>query len=661
MNAPLCLNLRRRHAPTQVKTAPGDLCTALSRPLRAGLVGLLLLGGAVLAQVCAIPGNDSATTTISGIVNSYYPGTGANVAAGSLAVPLGTRAAGGAATPIAPGDLLVLIQMQGAQINSSNSDCYGDGVGTAGCATRALSTASYAGGNLSTNYLAGVWEYCTATTAAGASVGVACAGAGGGTVNTYQNVASAGTASPGNYSYQVVRVPQYGNVALTGNLTPLAWNGSTGGVLVLQSSGAVNMAGFNLDASARGFRGGGVTFIAPFGPPLLDPVNGTSFYRAVAGSLAAGPGGEREGSFKGEGIAGSPRLVYNGTAQVDTGVDGYPDGSRGRGAPGNAGGGGNNQNTGGGGGGNGGLGGQGGGGWNDVSRPTTFRDAGGASGDGASRAGNNLALNPARLIMGGGGGGGHVDGGGTNCQNGGWGGNGGGIVIVRAASLAGTGSLLSNGANGRAPNTAGSCTDAAGGAGAGGTIVAAVGAGLAGRTMQANGGNGANSSFTEHGPGGGGGGGVNYFSLGAGAPVNTATGGINGITAAGAAWFSTPGATSSLNSSNPAVTITCSTLLAVTKTDGITSTVAGGTTSYTVTFTNTGSTAANNATVTDNPGVGLSCSVASCTASTTPIAAACPAPAQLPNLLTGGVSLPTFPPQSTVTFVVSCGVTATGQ
>ena len=145
------------------------------------------------------------------------------MAAGATAVPVGALAAGGAATPIAAGDLLMLIQMQGAQINSSNSACYGDGVGTAGCAARTLTTSSYAGGNLSTNYLAGAWEYCTATTAAGASAGVTCAGPSGGTVNTYQSVPSTGTASAGNYSYQVIRVPQYGNVALTGNVTPLAW------------------------------------------------------------------------------------------------------------------------------------------------------------------------------------------------------------------------------------------------------------------------------------------------------------------------------------------------------------------------------------------------------------------------------------------------------
>ena len=38
-------------------------------------LALLVLAycGAVLAQVCAIPGKDSATATISGIINSYSP------------------------------------------------------------------------------------------------------------------------------------------------------------------------------------------------------------------------------------------------------------------------------------------------------------------------------------------------------------------------------------------------------------------------------------------------------------------------------------------------------------------------------------------------------------------------------------------------------------
>ena len=76
---------------------------------------------------------------------------------------------------------------------------------------------------------------------------------------------------------------------------------------------------------------------------------------------------------KGEGIAGTPRWLWNAatSAVVDTGVEGYPNGSMARGAPGNAGGGStdghpsaNDENSGGGGGGNGGAGGIGGNTWN---------------------------------------------------------------------------------------------------------------------------------------------------------------------------------------------------------------------------------------------------------------------------------------------------------
>ncbi len=564
-------------------------------------IALSLLCHAAVAQVCATPGNNAATTSIAGIVNSYYPGTGASLASGATAIPVGSLDTNGNTTAIAAGDLLMVIQMQGAQIDSTNSDCYGDGVGAALCATRTSTSASYAGGNLAANYVAGNWEYCNATSAAGASVSVVCAGAAGGTVNTYQT--SAASATAGAYHYQVVRVPQYASVSLTADVQPLPWNGSTGGVLALQASGTITMGGFNLDASARGFRGGGVTFFTPYGPSLLDPVDGSSFYRAASGIIIApGPGGEREGSFKAEGIAGTPQLVYNGTAQVNTGADGYPNGSRGRGAPGNA------------------------------------------------------------------GGGGHVDGGGANCNQGAWGGNGGGLIVVRAAAMAGAGSVLANGANGFEPNfTVGACTDAGGGAGAGGTLALAVGTGLAGRTLQANGGNGANSSYSQHGPGGGGGGGAIYYNTSGGAPSATATGGTNGtdrgnLTPPAGPWFSTVGIGSVLSASTSAFTPACSTVLSVAKTDGVTSVQAGGSTNYTVTFTNSGATAADGAVAKDAPSAGLACTVQSCTASTTPIAAVCPAAAQWPNLLTpSGVLIPGLPALGTVQFIVACNVTATGQ
>jgi hypothetical protein len=78
------------------------------------------------AQTCATPGKDGAGGTLTGVVNTYYPGT-ANAAAGATSITLG--AATGASTQITSGDLLIVIQMQDAGINSSNNSNYGDGSG----------------------------------------------------------------------------------------------------------------------------------------------------------------------------------------------------------------------------------------------------------------------------------------------------------------------------------------------------------------------------------------------------------------------------------------------------------------------------------------------------------------------------------------------------
>ncbi|MES2398524.1 MAG: hypothetical protein V4573_00955 [Pseudomonadota bacterium] len=104
--------------------------------------------------------------------------------------------------------------------------------------------------------------------------------------------------------------------------------------------------------------------------------------------------------------------------------------------------------------------------------------------------------------------------------------------------------------------------------------------------------------------------------------------------------------------------INCATNLTVTKTDGKTTVTAGGTTSYTVTFASLGPATGDGAVVLDTPGAGLSCSVASCTPSGTGV---CPVAGQWPNLLSGGLTLSSFASGSTLSFVVSCNVTATGQ
>lgn len=104
--------------------------------------------------------------------------------------------------------------------------------------------------------------------------------------------------------------------------------------------------------------------------------------------------------------------------------------------------------------------------------------------------------------------------------------------------------------------------------------------------------------------------------------------------------------------------INCSTNMTVTKTDGRTTVTAGSVTSYTVTFANLGPAAGDGALLTDTPSTGLSCSVASCAPGGTGV---CPASGLWPDLLGGGLTLPSFASGSTLTFIVSCNVTATGQ
>jgi uncharacterized repeat protein (TIGR01451 family) len=107
------------------------------------------------------------------------------------------------------------------------------------------------------------------------------------------------------------------------------------------------------------------------------------------------------------------------------------------------------------------------------------------------------------------------------------GGPGGGIVLIRAGSIAGNGSIVAQGLMG----TKGNETDAGGGGGAGGSILVSAKAGsFSGLTVNVSGGNGADSTYKEHGPGGGGGGGLVAYGGGAtGAPVDTRTGGAAGF------------------------------------------------------------------------------------------------------------------------------------
>src|SRR5205085_436444 len=145
-------------------------------------------------------------------------------------------------------------------------------------------------------------------------------------------------------SFQVVKVPQYDSASVSGTVSALAWNGSTGGVVAIDVARRLTMNGGTISASGLGFRGGG-------GRALAGGAGSNTDYGTAASNAANGS--------KGEGIVGTPRYVLDGTSLLDNLLEGYPGGSYARGAPGNAGGGGtdgapatNDQNAGGGGGGN---------------------------------------------------------------------------------------------------------------------------------------------------------------------------------------------------------------------------------------------------------------------------------------------------------------------
>ena len=107
--------------------------------LAAGIIALVVPSiPAQAAGGCATPGRDG-TVSLIGVVNTYYPGVG-TAAAASATITLG--AATGAATPIAIGDLVLVIQMQDATIDATNTGAYGDGVaGDPGSGWSALSSA----------------------------------------------------------------------------------------------------------------------------------------------------------------------------------------------------------------------------------------------------------------------------------------------------------------------------------------------------------------------------------------------------------------------------------------------------------------------------------------------------------------------------------------
>jgi uncharacterized repeat protein (TIGR01451 family) len=570
---------------------------------------LALITPLAVGQVCAPPAS-LGTAPTSGFVNNYFAGNG-NLSIGAVSLTLGAVDSRAPVTAsLAIGDLLMVMQMQDASINTSNDNTYGNGSGSGSGSTSV-------GGS-------GLYEFVRITSI-GASVGFTPA-----LTNSYAQ--SAATASAAQKTYQVIRVAQYSSLTAVGITAP-AWNGTTGGVAVVDVQNTLTLGSGTVEGVAnrafflagKGFRGGAGRGLGSTAGAFTDYVT-----LSTAGNNGS----------KAEGIAGTPFDVADLTSlwgfkttnppainrpAGPAVIEGYPGGSYAAGAPGNAGGGGtdgrgaNDENAGGGGGGNYGQGGIGGKPWNKP-----LLDTGGRGGFGYA---GTLAYN--RIFLGGGGGAGGTNNStadaaaylnnGLGCSLGtglcSSGAPGGGIVVIRSRSVTGTGVIDIRGGHGY--NVA---NDSGGGGGGGGSLILQTSDGGS-ATVEAAGGDGGNAFATvtglgnRHGPGGAGGGGFVAYSPPALAVTANVNGGEPGITLTGAErenYGSTGyigGITNFLTPNVPGVppAAQCDPNLSLTKTDGTTQLISPSTNAYTFTVVNSGVSASSGSiSVSDKLPAGLS-------------------------------------------------------
>ncbi len=400
------------------------------------LIAVLLPAPLLAAGLCGFPGRDG-DAEAAGLVNLWLSSAPESLLEpGSRWLPLGNQRRGRGQLEI--GDLALLVQMQGAELAAANDDSYGDGVGADGIAHGAV------------QLQAGHFEFVRIEEVEPDRVRVRSSGPNSGVQFRYVSHEPRSAAAGGRQRWQLIRVPQFENLTVTGALKALPWDGSTGGVLALDVRRRLVLGDQALSVAGAGFRGGAAL-------TLLGALGDDSDYRYRAPGIAELGAAFGQHASKGEGAAGTPRWVTGEELSVDTRPDadrlavsdGYPDGSMARGAPANAGGGASsltpdNATPAGGGGGAGGQH-----GFTGEDEAAQLRGGHGGAG---------LPADQMLLLAGGGGGAGTRSSGDGLAGSGG---AGGGVIIIRAGRLEGAGKFDLRG-------TAGYDAEAAGGGGGGG-------------------------------------------------------------------------------------------------------------------------------------------------------------------------------------------------
>ena len=408
-------------------------------------------------------------TNISGVINSYAAVT----AVGTNSIDVGGFSP--SYTP-ACGDRIMLIQMKGASISTGNNSSFG---------------------NISNANNAGNYEILTIENVSG------------GTLTFTTNI--------GSYTVsglvQAVYIPRYEEATVTGTLTAMPWNGTTGGVIGLEADGTITLNA-GIDASSQGFRGGDFHTI---GPPAREFCFLWFYNYNVGDDWVYNFANRSYAVEKGESISTHASIW-------------------GKGKLANGGGGGGVESGGGGGGSNFGSGGDAGGGNPASSTACGSTDVGGRGG-----ASLNSSIASGKIFLGGGSGAGNN--GNTNnyyssnaealpAQ----GRNGGGIIYIGANELIGNGNAITaNGEDGYTPPASVNNFGGSGG-GAGGSVLVDANIVTGSVTVEAKGGFGSTvrvttTSSRRRGAGGGGGGGIVWFSSAstpAGATVDV-SGGARGL------------------------------------------------------------------------------------------------------------------------------------
>ena len=392
-------------------------------PVRLKTFHLLLLS----VFSCVSYFSQAQTTSISGIVNSYYKVM--------EVVPPKACVIVNDASGLANNDKVMLVQMKGASINTSNTVSFGD--------TTSLNEA-------------GNYEIATVCNVMDDSVFFVYV-----LLNQY-DVAG---------KVQLVKIPQYVSANITDTLKPAPWNNTTGtgGVVAIIAEEDI-ILNAPIYADSSGFRGGAYVLS---GNNCNNFFPTTDYYYDANFGLPA----TQDGAFKGEGVA-----------------DVAASQSGGRGAPANGGGGGNNHNNAGGGGANLAAGGNGGGNSSSVGCRVNIQGLGGkrlsnhggtkiffGGGGGAGHSNFNFP-NP----KGGGNGGGIVflqannlvgnsrkiaaNGrvGGASLGDGASGGGAGGTIIMDINNYTGAVTIEANGGQGGTSNDGGNVGRCYGGGGGGG-------------------------------------------------------------------------------------------------------------------------------------------------------------------------------------------------